>query len=472
MKTTSVTTLSAIALACSMLAGCGGGGDSTPPSEPPDPGPTSYTVTPSISGSGGSISPATAVAVPAGGGTSFSLSPNSGYTLSGVGGTCGGTLSGTTYTTKPVTANCTVVATFALQGTGGGSTGTGGGSSGGSVVDYSGYWVTTIAGNWDILSSVDGQGTSGTFASTYGIALGPDGSVYVADDRKVRRVAPNGMVSTVAGTDESVRCDNGKSCDGPCSSASFGGPTDVAVDASGNVYVVDYFDHSIRKISNPVTSACTVSTLAGSDKFRYRIEGSDNGGEYIPTSLTIDPSGNVYAATSDGFVIKVTPAGAVTALAGTPKLGYGYADGPGLSAQFGSLWGIALDAQGNLYVGDGDPDHTRIRKITPSGMVSTLTGGAIGYADGTGTSAAFNNILGMRTDAAGNLYVTDNGNRAIRKVTPAGVVTTIIKDGPGSYGPDGPLSRASLFSPWGIALDASGTIYFSDYSRIRKIAKP
>jgi len=113
MKTTSVTTLSAIALACSMLAGCGGGGDSTPPSEPPDPGPTSYTVTPSVNGSGGSISPATAVAVPAGGGTSFSLAPNSGYTIASVGGTCGGTLSGNTYTTSAISGNCTVVATFA-----------------------------------------------------------------------------------------------------------------------------------------------------------------------------------------------------------------------------------------------------------------------------------------------------------------------------------------------------------------------
>jgi len=333
-------------------------------------------------------------------------------------------------------------------------------ASGGGV-DYSNYVVTTIAGNPNTPGATDGPGASATFNGVRGIALGPDGNLYVAENSnaKIRRVAPDGTVSTVAGGGYCDVANGTSSCDGPCASATFRFPSGVAVDAGGVIYVADAWAEAIRKISSPGTSACTVSTLAGGSGKR----GSDDGvGSQATFSgymhwLTVDSSGNVYVADSS-LIRKVTPAGVVTTIAGTPSQ-LGHVDGPASSAQFNYPQGIVLDAQGNLYVIDGG---AYIRKITPGGTVSTLAGSG---ADSMGASAVFDGAEGLGIDAASNLYVADSGNNAIHKVTPNGMVTTIT-GGKNNGSVDGPVSQASLVNPQGVAVAADGTIYFSDMSQI------
>jgi len=164
---------------------------------------------------------------------------------------------------------------------------------------------------------------------------------------------------------------------------------------------------------------------------------------------------------------KITPAGVVSTLAGS-GIG-GYKDGYRTEAQFNSPSGIAVDRSGNVYV--ADRDNNMIRKITPDGVVSTLAGNkAGGFKDATGTAAQFIYPLGIAVDMTGNVYVADWGNHRIRKVSPAGAVTTLAGDGQLTFG-DGQASKAHFKYPSGIALDPAGIIYVADQdnNRIRRI---
>ncbi|MFI5163358.1 MAG: NHL repeat-containing protein [Sphingobacteriales bacterium] len=247
--------------------------------------------------------------------------------------------------------------------------------------------------------------------------------------------------------------------------ASFYLPTGLVVDATGNVYVADAGNNMIRKIS-PVG---LVSTLAGSP-----IKGSQDGtgtaaGFQYPAAVAIDASGNVYVADQGNNLIrKVTSAGVVTTLAGSGSVGS--ANGLGTAASFYDVIGVAVDASGNVYV--SDQGNNLIRKITPAGAVSTFAGsGASGSADGTGTAASFNTPAGITIDGSGNLYVADEFNQKIRKITPAGVVTTIA--GTGAVGSaNGAAATATFNYPTGVAIDANGAIYVADHSnnKIRAIS--
>ena len=190
----------------------------------------------------------------------------------------------------------------------------------------------------------------------------------------------------------------------------------MAVDGDGNVYVADTYNHTVRK----VTPAGVVTTLAGT----ARSSGSDDGTGAdarfnMPRRVAVDGDGNVYVAdTNNSTIRKITPAGVVTTLAGTAG-SYGSTDGTGADARFVNPHGVAVDGDSNVYVADGG-DHT-IRKITPAGVVTTLAGaaGSSGLADGTGPLARFSWPAAVAVDGDGNVYVTDRNNHAIRKVTPA-----------------------------------------------------
>ncbi|WP_394351410.1 YDG domain-containing protein, partial [Psychroflexus aurantiacus] len=291
-----------------------------------------------------------------------------------------------------------------------------------------------------------------------GVAVDASGNVYVADNgnHRIRIITPAGVVSTLAG------CTRGFA-DGTDSSAQFTRPTGVAIDASGTVYVADYGNHRIRKI----TPAGEVSTLAGST--RGFADGTGSSAQFNrPTGVAIDASGTVYVADQSNHRIrKITAAGEVSTLAGSGVAGF--ADGTGSSAQFRDPFGVAVDASGNVYV--GDRANLRIRKVTPAGVVSTLAGsGVSGFADGTGSSAQFRTPTGVAVDASGNVYVADANNHRIRKVTPAGVVSTLAGSGVSGFA-DGTGSSAQFRFPYGVAVDASGTVYVADASnhRIRLI---
>lgn len=309
--------------------------------------------------------------------------------------------------------------------------------------------VTTLAGLSPAAAygSTDGTGSAARFSWAEGIALAANGDIYVADtyNHTVRKVTPAGVVTTLAG-----RAGLAGLNDGPGSSATFNYPSGLAVDAAGNVYVADMFNDRIRKIS----PAGIVSTVA---------PGFDS-----PGGVAVDASGNLYVADTENHVIrKITPTGTVSTLAGSPGVN-GSADGQGSAARFNSPNALAVDAAGNVFV--ADTVNRTIRKITSAGLVSTVAGsvGAKGDADGTGTAARFRDPVGIAVDGGGNLYVTDQDSDTVRKITPAGVVSTVAGDPDDFGGTDGVGRKALFLFPYAIAADAAGNLVITSDTTIRK----
>jgi sugar lactone lactonase YvrE len=316
--------------------------------------------------------------------------------------------------------------------------------------------VSTFAGTVGVTGSTDGPGTSALFAYSQGLATDTAGDVYVADsgNNTIREITPAGVVSTLAGT-AGVTGSN----DGTGAAAQFNHPDAVALDATGDVYVADTDNDTIRMI----TPAAVVTTLAGTPGVAGWADGPGamalfNG----PHGLATDVAGNIFVADSYSDTIRmVTPAGAVTTVAGTAYAN-GFADGTGAAAQFGMPWGIIADAADNLYVTDFGNDT--IRKITPAGAVTTFAGLAPqpGYVDGTAGGAQFNAPQAAVSDASGNMYIADTANNIIRKITPAGVVTTLAGTAGVTGSVDGSGAAAQFNSPRGMGADSLGNIYVAD----------
>ena len=319
--------------------------------------------------------------------------------------------------------------------------------------------VTTFAGSATTdgggIGSSDGTGRIARFNYPNGVAVSGT-TVYVGDtyNHTIRKITSNGLVTTFAGT-----AGVPGSADGIGNAAQFYRPFGVAADKAGNVYVADASNSTIRKI----TSAGVVTTLAGTAGVIGSTDGSGSAAQFFyPFAVAVDGAGNLYVADTNNYTVrKITPSGAVTTLAGFAGF-HDYSDGTGSNAGFGNLFGIAADSAGNVYVADNT--YSTIRKITPAGMVTTLAGapGISGNADGTGSGARFSSPRGIAIDGAKNLYVTDQNNQTIRKITPAGVVTT-IGGVAGSYGiADGTGPSARFMNPAGIAVASSGTLYVAD----------
>ncbi|WP_158305343.1 immunoglobulin domain-containing protein [Opitutus terrae] len=262
---------------------------------------------------------------------------------------------------------------------------------------------------------------------------------------------------------------NKGSRDGAAAVARFNGANGVAIAPNGLVYVADLANSTIRAI----TPAGVVTTLAGVANVHGCIDGvGSNALFHNPSALVVGPSGDLYVADSNGHAIrKVTPAGVVTTLAGGP-LRYGYMDGPGTEAQFSYPRGIAVNATGVIFVSDRSA-HT-IRRVDQLGNVSTWAGhgGSAGSADGPGDQARFRDPEGLAIDAAGNVYVADINNHTIRKINPAGEVTTLAGAAGESGFADGPAANARFFCPTSLAIDPAGAIWVNDAINraIRKIS--
>ncbi len=303
------------------------------------------------------------------------------------------------------------------------------------------------------ISTLVGSGiTLNTFDRPSGLAVDGNGNIYVPDTSRIWKITPAGVVSKLAGGTGLYEEGGSTSTDGTGSSARFRDPHGVAVDGNGNVYVADSGNHKIRK----VTPAGVVTTVAGSG-MQGNTDGSRGTASFsYPAGVAVDGSGNIYVADIGNHKIrKISPGGAVTTLAGS-GIASGQ-DGVGAEASFNSPIGVAVDGSGNVYVGD-ELNH-KVRKITPTGVVTTLAGGINVW---TGDLASFRNPRGVAVDSTGNVYVADRGNHTIRKVTPAGVVTTVAGSSPVQGDMDGTGAAARFRFPEGVAAGPDGTIYIAD----------
>jgi sugar lactone lactonase YvrE len=313
------------------------------------------------------------------------------------------------------------------------------------------YLFTTIAGKAGYSGSADGTGDVARFNNPDAVALDSTGNLYVAEyyNHTIRKVAPlgtNWVVTTLAGT-------AGVSgfVDGTNSGARFNCPNGVAVDGAGNVYVTERVNKAARKIA-PQGTNWVVSTIAT--------------GFSGPGGCAVDTTGNVFMADTMGQIIrKIAKVGTnwvVTTVAGGSM---GSADGTNSAAQFNLPDRVAVDAGGNLYVADNH--NNTIRKITPFGtnwVVSTLAGqaGQPGAADGTNSTARFYWPEGVAADSAGSVYVGDYVNGTVRKITPDGVTTTLGGLAYAGGRADGAGSAARFENPNGVAVDSHGTVYVAD----------
>jgi sugar lactone lactonase YvrE len=324
--------------------------------------------------------------------------------------------------------------------------------------------VTTVAGSTGISGSNDGTGSAARFNYPISVAVNAAGNVYIADynNHLLRVMTPGGVVSTVAGATSAG------SADGSGSAATFNMPRGVAVDSAGNAFVADVNNHTIRKIT-PAGLSSTIAGLAGTS-------GSTNGTGSaarfrLPRGIAVASAGDIFVAdTNNNMIRAISPAGAVTTFAGATA--QGSADGSGTAARFNRPNAIAGGNSGGfLYIADTN-NHT-IRKISPSAFVTTLAGlaGSLGSNDGVGTAARFAHPRGIASDGVGNVYVADSGNHTIRKIANDGTVTTLAGS-PGLVGSsDGAGGAARFNNPEGLALSSSGDLYVADRTNhlIRKI---
>ena len=325
--------------------------------------------------------------------------------------------------------------------------------------------VSTFAGS-GVPGKADGQGVAATFTFPTGVSSDSFGNLYVAEQSNnvIRKITPSGLVSTFAGSGVVGKAD------GQGLAATFSAPNKTAVDSANNVYVTDAQNFLIRKI----TPGGLVSTFAGSG-----VSGTADGLGAAASFLggfggiTVDAGGSVYVTDSpDGggsFVRKISPAGLVSTLAGSATTGY--ADLLGTAARFDGAQEIVIDSSNNLYVADFQ-NHV-VRKITPAGLVSTFAGSGVQqHVNGTGTSASFSQLQGLAIDSANNIYVGDRFNYVIRKVTPGAVVTdfagTLFSNGK----VDGALGDATFEDLVGLGIDPTGNLFVADSGNnlIRKVA--
>lgn len=321
--------------------------------------------------------------------------------------------------------------------------------------------VSTLAGSPGIIGSTDGTGTNALFNQPAGVAVDSLTNVYVADygNHTIRKISPAAAVTTLAGSAGNFGSSNGFGA-----SAQFYQPEGVAVDSLGNIYVADTANNMIRKIT-----AGSVITLAGSTNSGSANASGTSGSFNAPQAVAVDNAGNVYVADAGNNMIrKITSLGAVTTVAGSTN--FGSADGTGINAQFWGPAGIATDSNTNIFV--ADYFNGTIRKITSAGVVTTLAGSAsAGSGNASAVSARFNLPESLAADSSGNIYVADTANNTIRQISISGVVTTLAGSAGKSGAADGSGTNALFNGPQAVAVDGSGIVYVADTANhtIRKI---
>lgn len=341
--------------------------------------------------------------------------------------------------------------------------------------------VSTFAGSNGLPGTgagyTDDTGTAARFSSPEGLATDSYGNLYVADygNNRIRKVTPAGVVTTLAGSGAAA------TTDGTGTAAAFNKPIGLTVAPDGNLYVCEELGHVVRK----VTPSGVVTTFAGTAGVAGTTDATGTAANFRnPSDIVADADGNLYVADNGNHALrKITPDAVVSTVAGTTGT-RGGADGTGTAATFDFPGGICLGVDGHLYMTCAGPvnlvvpSYDGVVKITlPDYVVTTMGGrnGTRGWGDGTGAAASFRRPQGIGSDSFGNLYVADQGNSVIRKITPAGVVTTFAgpTDGSATTGAtDGAGAVARFYTPGGLDIDPSGILYVADTDnhRIRKLA--
>jgi uncharacterized protein (TIGR03437 family) len=319
--------------------------------------------------------------------------------------------------------------------------------------------VATFAGNGGYSYSGDGgAATSAQMNSPYAVAVDGAGNYYVADagNNVVRKVSASGVITTVAGNGTA-----GSSGDGSAATAAeLSGPQGLALDGAGNLYIADTGNSKVREVSGG-----TITTVAGSGTAGYAGDGAAAASAQLssPVGLAFDAKGNLYIADTDNNAVRKVAGGTISTVAGTGHQGYTGDGGLAVSAQLGYPEGVAVDAAGNLYI--TDTLNYAIRKVSPAGTIATIAGnGAAGYSGdgGAASQAQLTFPTGIAVDNSGNVYFSDAG-AAVRKVYGNGLIATIAGNGAVGYTGDGGLATgASLHGPTGLAVDAKGDVYIAD----------
>ena len=334
-------------------------------------------------------------------------------------------------------------------------------------VDLSGI-ITTLAGTGDWGYSGDGgAATEAQLSLPLGVGVDSLGNVYIADNRnaRVRKVDLSGIITTLVGTGERGRSGDG----GPATEAQLVHPTDVATDAAGNVYIPD--GSRVRKVD----PSGIITTLAGTVERGFSGDGGPANQAQLSraTDVALDSAGNIFIADSHNHrVRKVDPAGIIATVAGTGERGFSGDGGPATEARLSYPGALAVDSSGNVLVEDG----FRVRRIDPSGIITTLAGpgeeGVLGDG-GPATEARLSFVSGLAADASGNVYVASRLHRRIRKIDASGTITTLVGTGfwKDAEVPGPSLAASHVFlGPLGAAVDTSGNLFFIDDYRIWKLS--
>jgi uncharacterized protein (TIGR03437 family) len=328
--------------------------------------------------------------------------------------------------------------------------------------------ISTLAGSGDYGFRGDGGGAaSAAFTFPWGLAADQAGNVYITDtgNNRVRKVSTNFVINTVVGNGLPGYYGDG----GPGFLARLNAPRGVALDSAGNLFIADTQNRVVRRVS----FSGFIITMAGNGKAGMSGDGGAATEAQLnaPENVAVDAGGNVYIVDS-GLIRKVSSTGVISTVAGT--LAIGGDGGPAAAAQMFSPSGMAFDRAGALYISDAA--NNRVRKVTPAGIISTFAGNGVQGFNGDGGPAASAQLLnpqGLALDAKGNLYIADASNHRVRMVTPSGIIGTIA--GPGVLAPDIIDSPepvySEIFTPVGLAVGGDGSVYFSDVdnNRVRKV---
>ena len=326
--------------------------------------------------------------------------------------------------------------------------------------------LTLVAGNGTAgFSGDNGPATSACLSDPSGVVLDAAGDIFIADtaNNRIREVI-NGVITTVAGSGYPGSAGGFSGDGGPATSAQLNNPYGAAVDSTGNIYIADTNNNRVRKVSNGV-----ITTVAGNGTAGFSGDGGPTTSAQLnyPLDVAVDFAGNVYIADSDNYRVREVTNGVITTVAGNGTAGFSGDNGPAISAELGLPEGISVDSAGRIYI--ADELNNRIRKVS-NGAITTVAGGGTTLGDnGLATAAQLNAPAGVAVDSLGNLYIADESNNRIRKVT-NGVITTVAGGG-SSLGDNGPAISAHLNGPAGVAVDSAGNVYIADTnnSRIRQV---